>query len=182
MSIGQHPSSLLMAFGSERPRIADSAWIASNASVVGAVTLEDDASIWYGASIRAEAAPIRVGRGSNVQDNCVIHTDPGSPVTIGDSVTIGHGAILHGCQIHNGVLVGMGAVVMNDVVIGAGSLIAAGAVVIEGTTVPAGCLVAGVPGKIRRVLDQDTIDANQAYAHHYVDLARRHRSTFEERR
>lgn len=173
---------LVLALGSRRPDIAATAWIAPNASVTGAVTLADDVSIWYGTSLRADAEPIHIGRGTNIQDNCVIHTDPGSPATIGDSVSIGHGAILHGCRIENGVLVGMGAVIMNNAVIGAGSLIAAGTVIPEGAIVPAGSLIAGVPGKIKRTLDQEAIDANGVNAHHYVDLAREHRAAIEKHR
>ncbi|MFD7008456.1 gamma carbonic anhydrase family protein [Rhodococcus jostii] len=182
MTLAQQTTGLILALGSKRPDIADTAWIAPNANVVGAVTLDDDVSIWYGTSLRADAEPIRIGRGTNIQDNCVIHTDPGSPATIGESVSVGHGAILHGCRIENGVLVGMGAVIMNNAVIGAGSLIAAGTVIPEGTIVAAGSLIAGVPGKVKRALDQDAIDANGANAHHYVELAREHRAALEEHR
>jgi carbonic anhydrase/acetyltransferase-like protein (isoleucine patch superfamily) len=173
---------VVVPLGSKRPVVAQSSWIAPNASVVGAVTLEENTSVWYGASLRADAEPITIGAGTNIQDNCVIHTDPGMPVLVGNSVSVGHGAILHGCTVEDGVLVGMGAVIMNGAVIGAGSLIAAGAVVTEHTVIPAGSLVAGVPGKIRRMLDAETVEANGTNAHHYVELARQHRAAIEDLR
>lgn len=167
---------LVVSLGSKQPVLAQSAWIAPNASLVGAVTLADDTSVWYGASLRADAEPITIGVGTNIQDNCIVHTDPGMPVLVGRGVSVGHGAILHGCTVEDGVLVGMGAVIMNGAVIGAGSLIAAGALVTEHTVIPAGSLVAGVPGKIRRMLDANTVEANGSNAHHYVELAREHRA------
>jgi carbonic anhydrase/acetyltransferase-like protein (isoleucine patch superfamily) len=167
---------LVVSLGSKQPVLAQSALIAPNASLVGAVTLADDTSVWYGASLRADAEPITIGVGTNIQDNCIVHTDPGMPVLVGRGVSVGHGAILHGCTVEDGVLVGMGAVIMNGAVIGAGSLIAAGALVTEHTVIPAGSLVAGVPGKIRRMLDANTVEANGSNAHHYVELAREHRA------
>jgi carbonic anhydrase/acetyltransferase-like protein (isoleucine patch superfamily) len=148
--------------------------VAPNATVVGDVTIGSGSSIWYGAVVRADTAPIRVGNGSNVQDNCVLHADPGFPLTIGNNTTVGHGAICHGATIGHGVLVGMGAVVMNGSTIGDGSLIAAGAVVLEGTDIPPRSLVAGVPGKvIRHVSDVDAaVLLNNAQ--NYTALAGRH--------
>lgn len=129
------------------PDIADDAFVASNAVVAGKVTLGAKTSVWYGCVLRAEIEPITVGASSNIQDLTVVHTDPGSPVVIGERVTVGHRVVLHGCTIEDDVLIGMGAVVMNGAVIGAGAVVAAGAVVTGGTQVPAGTLAAGVPAK-----------------------------------
>ena len=130
---------------------------------------------------RAEAEPIHIGRGSNIQDNSVVHTDPGAPAFIGVNVSIGHGAILHGCTIEDGALIGMGAVVMNGAVVGAGSLLAAGTVVTQGTVIPAGSLVAGVPAAVKRSLNPAAIEANLDNARHYIELARTHRGAIANR-
>jgi carbonic anhydrase/acetyltransferase-like protein (isoleucine patch superfamily) len=181
MNTEQKAGGIVLTLGSHKPAISERAWVAPTATVAGAVTLDDDVSIWYGTSVRADAEPILVGSGTNIQDNCVIHTDPGMPATIGKSVTVGHGAILHGCRIEDGVLIGMGAIVMNGAVIGAGSLLAAGVVIAEGTVIPAGSLVAGVPGKIKRALDLKAIEANRTNAHHYIQLAREHQDALRSR-
>jgi carbonic anhydrase/acetyltransferase-like protein (isoleucine patch superfamily) len=169
---------LLVELAGQRPHVADTVWIAPTAAIIGAVTLSDHANVWYGATIRTESEPIFIGVGTNLQDNCVVHTDPGAPIHIGDHVTVGHGAILHGCSIDNGSLIGMGAVIMNGAVIGAGSLIAAGTVIPEEMVVPPRSLVAGVPGKIKRQTDGD-------YSHNarnYAELAQRHRVAFDAQR
>jgi carbonic anhydrase/acetyltransferase-like protein (isoleucine patch superfamily) len=137
----------LLTVNDSTPEIADSAFVASTAVVAGKVTLGDKASVWYGCVLRAEIEPISVGASSNIQDLSVIHTDPGSPVVIGDRVTVGHRVVLHGCTIEDDVLVGMGAVVMNGAVVGAGAVIAAGAVVTSGTQIPPNTLAAGIPAK-----------------------------------
>ncbi|AUH63817.1 gamma carbonic anhydrase family protein [Paracoccus zhejiangensis] len=136
------------------PELAGDAWVAADAQLMGRVVLEAGASVWWGAVLRGDNEEIRVGTGSNVQDLCVFHTDPGYPLTIGANCTIGHRAILHGCTIGEGVLVGMGATILNGAKIGAGSLIGAGALIGEGKEIPPGSLVMGVPGKIVRQLDE----------------------------
>lgn len=136
------------------PQLAADAWVAADAQLMGRVVLEPGASVWWGAVLRGDNEEIRVGEGSNVQDLCVFHTDPGHPLTIGANCTIGHRAILHGCTIGDGALVGMGATILNGAKIGAGSLIGAGALVGEGKVIPPGSLVMGVPGKIVRQLDE----------------------------
>lgn len=151
-------------------------WIADTARVVGKASLAAGASVWFGAVIRADAATIEVGRQTNVQDNAVLHADPGYPLRVGADVSIGHAAVCHGCTVEDGVLVGMGSVVMNGAVIGAGSTIAAGAVVLAGTIVPPRSLVAGVPGKVRRMLSDEEVAANLDNARMYVGLAARHRA------
>lgn len=137
------------------PQVAHSVWIAPDAQVIGRVVLEDEASIWWGAVLRGDNEEIRVGRGTNVQELCVFHTDPGRPLTIAADCTIGHRAILHGCTIGAGTLIGMGATVLNGAVIGDGALIGAGALVAENKEIPPGALVVGAPGRVVRILDAD---------------------------
>ena len=132
------------------PRVAPSAWVAGSAAVVGDVTLGEGVGVFYGAVLRGDLDAIEIGAGSNIQDGCVLHTDPGFPVRVGLGVSVGHRAVLHGCTVDDDALVGMGAVLLNGARIGSGSLIAAGTVVLEGTEVPPNSLVAGVPGKVRR--------------------------------
>lgn len=162
-------------FEDTAPTIHPSTWVAPNATVIGSVTLEEDASVFYASVLRGDLDTIRIGRASNVQDGCVLHVDPGFPVTVGANVSVGHRAILHGCTVEDDCLIGMGAVVLNGATIGRGSLVAAGAVVPEGADIPAGSLVAGVPAKVRRDLDGEQIEALRQNAATYVDLARRHR-------
>lgn len=137
------------------PSIDESAFVAAGAVIVGDVRLEAESSVWYNAVLRAEAEPIVLRARANLQDTVVCHVDAGFPLTIGEGVSVGHGAVLHGCTIEDDCLIGMSATVLNGAVIGAGSLVAAGAVVLEGTVVPPGSLVAGVPGKVRRELTAD---------------------------
>ncbi|TCK22509.1 gamma carbonic anhydrase family protein [Pseudonocardia endophytica] len=155
------------------PTVHERAWVAPGAVLSGAVTIEEDASVWYTCVLRADMEPITIGARSNVQDGTVVHTDPGFPVSIGDGVTIGHRAVVHGCTIGDDVLIGMGAVVMNGCTIGAGSLVAAGAVLTQGLQVPPGSLVAGVPGKVRREISDDErtmLDVSSAAYVHYKGL------------
>jgi carbonic anhydrase/acetyltransferase-like protein (isoleucine patch superfamily) len=126
----------------------DDCWVASTAVLIGDVRLEADASVWWGAVLRGDNEPITVGRASNVQDGCVLHTDPGFPLLIGPEVTVGHLAVLHGCTIGEGSLVGIGAAVLNGAVVGRNCLIAAKALVGEGKRIPDNSLVMGVPGKV----------------------------------
>lgn len=130
------------------PQIAEGAFVARGATVAGDIHLADGVSIWFGCVLRAEQAPVTVGRDSNLQDLTVVHTDAGFPTTVGERVTVGHRAVLHGCTVEDDALIGMGAVVLNGAVIGEGALVAAGAVVREGMQVPPRSLVAGVPAKV----------------------------------
>ncbi len=137
------------------PRVHETAFVAAGARLVGDVTLGEGASVWYNAVARGDSAAITLGAGSNLQDNVSVHVDAGHPVVIGESVSVGHNAVVHGCTIGDGSLIGMGSVVLSGAVIGAGCLVAGGAVVLEGTVVPDGSLVAGVPAKVRRALTDE---------------------------
>lgn len=150
-------------------------FVAGNATVIGDVTLGDGVSVWFGAVIRADKDRISIGRSSNVQDNAVVHTSRGFPVTLGTQVSVGHGAILHGCTIGDRVLVGMGAIIMNGAEIGQGSLIAAGAVVTEGTKIPPGSVVMGVPGKVVRPVSPEQAASIIKNSESYAELARSYR-------
>ena len=161
----------LYALGKDSPKIAEDAWIAPGAHVIGKVRLGPRASVWFGASLRGDNEWIEVGEGTNVQENCVFHTDMGFPLTIGAGCTIGHKAMLHGCTIGDNTLIGMGATVLNGAKIGPDCLIGAGALVTEGKEIPAGSLVMGAPGKIVRTLDQAAITKLRASALHYSERA-----------
>ena len=157
------------------PQVPESAWAAPNATLLGKVTLGERASVFYSAVLRGDMDTITIGERSNIQDGCVAHTDPGHPVVVGAGVSVGHRAVLHGCTVEDDALIGMGAVVLNGAVVGAGSLVAAGAVVTEGMQIPPGSLVAGVPAKVRKELDEEAIESLRQNARTYVDLAARHR-------
>jgi carbonic anhydrase/acetyltransferase-like protein (isoleucine patch superfamily) len=151
------------------PKIDDEAFVAPTAVVVGAVTMGARSSIWYGAVARADHEIIEIGEGSNVQDGCMLHSDPGFPLVLGRGVTVGHGVILHGAQVEDDVLVGMGSVVMNGARIGSGSIVAAGAVVTPGTQVPPGSVVGGIPAKVLRPATDDDRTHITGNAASYVD-------------
>ncbi|MBF9061467.1 gamma carbonic anhydrase family protein, partial [Rhodobacterales bacterium HKCCSP123] len=146
---------MIYALDGIAPVIDPDTWVAPDANLIGRVVLGAGASVWFGATLRGDNEEIRVGEGSNVQENCVFHTDMGYPLTIGRNCTIGHKAMLHGCTIGDGSLVGMGATILNGAVIGAGCLIGAGALVPEGKVIPDGALVMGMPGKVVRELDAE---------------------------
>jgi carbonic anhydrase/acetyltransferase-like protein (isoleucine patch superfamily) len=139
------------------PRIDPEAFVAPTAVVVGAVTLGPQASVWYGAVLRADAEVIEIGAGSNVQDGSTLHSDPGFPLVVGTGVTVGHRVVLHGARVEDDVLVGMGSIVMNGAVIGSGSIVAAGAVVTQGKQFPPGSVIAGVPAKVVRSTTDDDL-------------------------
>ncbi|MBM2576608.1 gamma carbonic anhydrase family protein [Jannaschia sp. Os4] len=151
------------------------AWVAPGAHVIGNVTLEAGASVWFGAVLRGDNEPIVIGAGSNVQENAVLHTDPGCPLTVGRDCTVGHKAMLHGCTIGDGALVGMGATVLNRATLGAGSLLGACALVTEGKDIPDGMLAVGSPAKAVRALDEAARAGLVASARHYVENAARFR-------
>ena len=162
----------------QKPQVDPSAWIAPSAVLVGDVTVGPQASVWYTTVVRGDGDAIRIGARTNVQDGCVLHTDPGLVLDVGADVSVGHRAVLHGCVIEDEVLVGMGAIVMNGARIGTGSLVAAGALVTEGTQVPPRSLVVGSPAKVRRALSDDEVVMVRYNAEHYVGLAELHRQEF----
>jgi carbonic anhydrase/acetyltransferase-like protein (isoleucine patch superfamily) len=163
---------LLLAFDGHEPQIDAAAWVAPNASVIGRVRIAADANVWFGAVMRGDIAEIVLGARSNLQDNAVIHTEAGNPTIIGEDVSIGHGAIVHGCVVEDGCLIGMNATVLNGAVIGANSLVAAGALVLEGTVIPPRSLVAGVPAKVRRELTDEEVAGLYGNSARYVPRAK----------
>jgi len=159
------------------PDIADTAWVADSAQIIGNVVMAADSSAWFGVIVRGDnSEPIRIGRGSNLQEAAVLHSDPGKPLTIGEDVTVGHKAMLHGCTIGDGTLIGIGAVVLNNAVIGKNCLVGAGALVTEGKVFPDGSLIVGSPARVARELTPEQIADLMRAARHYVANAKRFRS------
>ena len=151
------------------PEIAEDAWVAPDANLIGKVVLEAGANVWFGSTLRGDNEEVHVGAGSNIQENCVLHTDMGYPLTVGPNCTVGHKVMLHGCTIGAGSLIGMGATILNGAKIGKGCLIGAGALITEGKEIPDGSLVMGAPGKVVRSLDDQARAA-------LLDSAARYRS------
>ncbi|MEU6350772.1 gamma carbonic anhydrase family protein [Streptomyces sp. NPDC047072] len=170
---------LITGIGGKEPKIDEEAFVAPTASVIGDVTLAADASLWYGAVARGDGERISVGAQSNIQDNCTLHADPGFPVTIGERVSVGHNAVVHGATVEDDCLIGMGATVLNGAVIGTGSLVAAQALVPQGMQIPPGSLVAGVPAKVRRELTEEERQGLTLNGTHYVHLAKAHKGITE---
>jgi len=158
------------------PTIHETAWVADSAEVIGNVEIAEDASVWFGTVVRGDTESIRIGRGSNVQDNSVLHADFGQPLTIGENVTVGHQVMLHGCTIGDGSLIGIQAVVLNGAKIGRNCIVGAGALVTEGKEFPDGSMILGSPAKVAKQLTPEQIAAFQAGARHYVENARRFRA------
>jgi carbonic anhydrase/acetyltransferase-like protein (isoleucine patch superfamily) len=161
------------SFEGRRPDIARAAFVAASADLSGEVELGDGASVWYGAVLRADLAPIRVGAGSNVQDGAVVHVDEKHPCVLGEDVTVGHRAILHGCAVGDRSLVGMGAILLDGSSIGEESIVGAGALVTQGKSFPPRSLILGSPAKVARELESEEIAGLREHARAYVDLARR---------
>lgn len=151
------------------PKISEKAFVAKNATVIGDVTVEEDANIWFGAAIRGDMDSIYIGKGSNVQDNAVVHVDKGFPVRIGENVTIGHGAIVHGCTVGDNVLVGMGAIILNGAKIGDNCIIGAGATVTQNKEIPANSLLVGCPAKVIREVDGQGAESTRQNALRYIE-------------
>ena len=152
----------------KKPVIDPSVFVAPNATVMGDVTLSEGCSVFFGAVIRAEKAPITIGPETNIQDNCVLHVDEGFPINLGKGVTVGHSAILHGCTVGDNSLIGMGAIVLNGAVIGRNCVIGAGALVPQNAVIPDGSLAVGCPAKVRRETTEDDLASNARAAAHYV--------------
>ena len=152
------------------PEVHPSAWVAPGAVLRGGVTLGEKVNVWYHAVLRADQESITVGKGSNIQDNCLLHGDEGNDVVVGEEVTVGHGAILHGCTVEDRCLIGMNAVVLDHAVIGAGSIVGAGAVVGAGTIVPPMSLVVGIPAKVKRTLTEEDVQGTVDNGLNYLRL------------
>jgi carbonic anhydrase/acetyltransferase-like protein (isoleucine patch superfamily) len=163
------------ALGDLQPAVDSDAWVAPDANVIGNVVLEAGSSVWFGSTLRGDNEPIHVGTGSNVQENCVFHSDLGFPLRVGVNCTIGHKVMLHGCTIGDNTLIGMGATILNGAKIGKNCLIGAGALVTENKVSPDGSLVMGAPGKVVRQLDEQAIQMLTASALHYTENAARFR-------
>ncbi len=159
---------MILSLGGRTPRIAPSAYIASSADVIGDVEIGDNTSVWFQTVLRGDIEPIRIGANSNLQDGTIVHTFAGSPVSVGDWVTVGHRAVLHGCTVESHCLIGMAAVLLNNVRVGEGSIVAPGALVVENTVVPPRSLYMGVPARFQRQLaDRDRIFID-LHATHYL--------------
>ena len=158
------------------PRLADGVWVADSAQVIGNVELAEGASIWFGAILRGDNEPLRIGKGSNVQDGTVIHSDIGYPATLGENVTVGHQVMLHGCTIGDGSLIGIKAVVLNGAKIGRNCLVGAGSLVTEGKEFPDGSMIFGSPAKAVRQLTPEQIEGLQTAAADYVRNANRYKA------
>ena len=166
---------MILAFKDKAPRIDPSAFVAETAAVVGDVTVGRDVSVWFGAVVRGDAAPIVIGEGSNIQDNATLHCDAGNPLRVGRNVTVGHNAVVHCAAVGDGTVVGMGARLLNGAVIGKNCVIGAGAVVLEHAVVPDGTLMVGVPAKAARRLSPEQAEALERESH-YVTLTKHYRT------
>jgi carbonic anhydrase/acetyltransferase-like protein (isoleucine patch superfamily) len=167
----------LLRIGEHQPRIGAGAWVADNARLIGQVELGAESSVWYGSTIRADNELIRIGARCNIQDGAVLHTDPGFPMLLGDEVTVGHQAMLHGCVVGAGSLIGIQTVVLNGARIGSHCLVGAGSLVTEGKEFPDGALIMGRPAKVVRMLEPAQIEGLRTSALQYVQQAARHRLT-----
>lgn len=162
---------MIRAFRGKTPQIAPSAYVDPSAQVIGDVVIGEKSTVWPNATLRGDVHALRIGKETNIQDNSVLHADwPDFPLTLGDRVTVGHLVMLHGCTVEDDALIGIGAIVLNGAVIGKGSVIAAGALVSEGTVIPPYSLVMGVPGKVRREVNEEERTRFSSGVDHYVEL------------
>lgn len=166
---------MLIPYKGATPTIFESNFIASSAQIIGQVTLAEDTNIWFGAVIRADVASITIGERTNVQDNAVVHVATGFPTQIGNDVTIGHGAIVHGCTVGDVVLIGMGSIILDGAIIGKETMIGAGTLIPQGKIIPPRSLVMGSPGKVIRTLTETEIVDLKASAEHYVSYAKEYK-------
>ena len=159
-----------------KPALHDTAWVADSAQIMGNVTLAEDCSVWFGVVIRGDTETITIGKGSNIQDNSVLHADDGMPLVIGENVTVGHQVMLHGCTVGDNSLIGIQAVVLNGAKIGKNCLVGAGSLVTEGKQFPDGCMILGSPARVIRQLSPEQIEGLKMSAQHYMDNARRYQA------
>ena len=170
---------LVLPFQEHAPVVGEDVFVAPTASVIGQVRLGDRVSVWFGAVLRGDIAPVEVGEGSNIQDLSVLHVGTGEPCRVGRWAVVGHRVILHGCTVEDGCLIGMGAIVLNRAVIGEGSVVGAGALVTEGTIIPPHSLVLGMPGKVIRQLTPEECEKHGGYAQKYVNVACQYKPVFD---
>ncbi len=163
---------MIAKFNDIQPTVDKPAFIADNAVITGKVIIKEDASIWYGAVLRGDIEPITVGRGSNIQDLCILHTSDGTPCTVGDNVTVGHGVILHGCTVEDWCLIGMGATILDGAVIGKESIVGACALVTKDKVFPPRSMILGSPAKAVRQLTEEEIAGLHTHPRHYVEVAK----------
>ncbi len=167
---------MILSFQGKTPVIGKNVFIAPTAVVIGDVQIGDDSSIWYGTVLRGDMAPIRIGCQTNIQDNSVVHTDHGHPATIGDRVSVGHRAVVHGCTLEDEALIGIGAIVLNGARVGTGAVVAAGAVVRQGQQISPGVMAAGIPAGVKREIAPDDAERFRRPYRNYVNLAQEHRA------
>jgi len=167
----------LYTFENVRPKIDPSAYIAPTATIVGNVTIGKDSSVWFNCVVRGDADTIIIGEETNIQDLTMVHADQGKPTIVGNKVTVGHHCVLHGCIIEDNCLIGMGSIILNGAKIGRGSVVAAGAVVTEDTVVPSSSLIAGIPGKVKRTFEENSMGMGKLGARAYMELAKSYSSS-----
>lgn len=163
---------MIYRFKEYTPEIDESCFIADNSSVIGNVSIDEDSSVWFGAVVRGDTNEITIGKSTNIQDNCTIHSDGDFPVKLGDGITIGHNCIIHGCSIKNNCLIGMGSIILNGAEIGENSIIGAGSLVTQNTRIPSGTLCFGSPAKVVRKLTEEEVNSIIESAKHYAELSK----------
>jgi len=166
---------MIMNFKGKSPKISETAFIADSADVIGDIEIGDYSSVWFNAVLRGDRNRIKIGSRTSIQDNVVIHANPENGVQIGNDVTVGHGAVLHGCRIENNVLIGMNSTVLNRAEIGRNSIVGANALIPEGKKFPENSLIIGVPGKVKREIDKSEIETIAENAAEYVEFVREYR-------
>jgi carbonic anhydrase/acetyltransferase-like protein (isoleucine patch superfamily) len=171
----------ILPFGELRPQIAEDVFVAEGAYVIGDVTIGPGSSVWYNAVLRGDIAPIRIGRGSNIQDGSVVHVDERVPCVIGDNVVVGHGAVVHSATVEDGAMVAMHATVLSGAVVGRESIVGANALVVEGKVFPARSLIVGVPGKVLKDVTDEQVAAIRDNARRYAGYAQAHRQARSDR-
>lgn len=167
---------MILSYKGNSPQIHPDCYVAPTADIIGQVSIDKDSSVWFGCVIRSDLEKISIGQGTSVQDNCTLHADQGLPCIIGNHVTVGHNAVVHGCQIGDNTVIGMHSTILNGAKIGKGCLIAAGAVVKENAEIPDRSLVVGVPGKVIRTLDEAAEEKQLANALEYVELSKNYKA------
>ncbi|MGM0438325.1 MAG: gamma carbonic anhydrase family protein [Bacillota bacterium] len=165
---------MIHAVNGNEPQIEQEVFIAEGSKIIGDVYIKSGASIWFNTIVRGDLGPIKIGKKTNIQENSTLHIDKGTPLIVGDNVTVGHNAVLHGCTVNNNCIIGMGAVILNNANVGKNSIIGAGALVPEGKEIPEGSLVLGVPAKITRKLNEKEIKSIQESADHYYELSQKY--------